>query len=76
MNSCQALAYLTLVSWGERSNGKEHGNYYNGLCMVSGLEGMEKEMETTIIVYNGTAIRNHSFIPSEPKVSLGGHALQ
>ena len=31
---------------------------------------MEKNMETTIMGYIGTTIRIHSFIPSQPKVSL------
>ena len=31
---------------------------------------MEKKMESTIIGYIGTAIRIHSFNPSQPKVSL------
>ena len=49
-----------------------------GLCRVqglgfrvSGLEGVEKKMETTVMGYVGTTIRIHSFFPSLPKVSLG-----
>ena len=33
---------------------------------------MEKKMETTILGYMGTIRRIHAFIPSEPKISLGG----
>ena len=30
---------------------------------LAGTEGMEKNMETTIMSYIGTAIRIHSFVP-------------
>ena len=42
-------------------------NAVHDWLLVSWNEGMEKNMETTIMGYIGTTIRIHSFIPSKPK---------
>ena len=39
---------------------------FTGLWLA-GNEGMEKNMETIVVGYTGTAKGIHSFIPSQPK---------
>ena len=49
---------------GELNGHKWDMGVYGGYLWLAGNEGIEKQMETTIMGYIGTTIRIHSFIPS------------